>query len=255
VVDKSKARGHPGVRRGVDQDVIDALTHLREQGLVPWSWIVDETRSLTAWKYRGSVADYVRDAIAYARIDCWGGDPPPLLLCESRSLAGVLERLAGRYLCPIAATNGQAGGFLHTAIGPMLRRSPGRRVLYVGDFDWQGLQIEGHSRRVLEQYDDTVQWERLALTAEQVTEHDLERLVIQKADRRYRPPKVYPAVETEALSQRLIVDIVAARLDELLPEPLELVTSRLLREKRRALGMDFESDDEDGAEEEDEEGG
>jgi hypothetical protein len=245
VVSKAKA-GDRG-KRGDKAEVSDALMHLREQGLVPWSWIVDETRSLTAWKYGASVADSVSDAIAEARLDCWAGEPAPLLLCESRSLAGVLERMAGRYLCPIAATNGQAGGFLHTAVGPMLARQPGRRVLYVGDFDWQGLQIEANTRRVLEGY-ATVPWERLALTGEQVAEHDLGRLVIQKADRRYRPPQVYPAVETEALSQRVIVDIVRDRLDELVPEPLAGVLERERDQRQRAAELlaNLVDEEEDG---------
>jgi len=47
-------------------------------------------------------------------------------------------------------------------------------------------------------------------------------------------PEPYPTngalrgvlVETEALSQRIIVDIVRSRLDELIPEPLENVHER-----------------------------
>src|SRR3712207_4508698 len=34
-----------------------------------------------------------------------GGEAPPLILCESRSLAGVLSPIAAEYLCPIATTN------------------------------------------------------------------------------------------------------------------------------------------------------
>ena len=43
------------------------------------------------------------------------------ILCESRSLAGVLRPIAYRYTVPVAATNGQVGGFLHTEVGPLLR--------------------------------------------------------------------------------------------------------------------------------------
>ena len=98
-------------KRTPAQDVSDALSHLREVG-VPWSWIVDETRDLASWSYAESVYRYIEDRLPLARIDLWQGEPPPLILCESRSLAGVLRDIAGTYLCPIAATNGQAGGFL-----------------------------------------------------------------------------------------------------------------------------------------------
>src|SRR5215203_5991929 len=87
------------------QDIADTAKALREARLVPWSWIVDETRILYDWAYTGSVYQYVENTLPSARIDLWGGEPAPLILCESRSLAGVLRGAAATYLCPIAATN------------------------------------------------------------------------------------------------------------------------------------------------------
>ena len=46
----------------------------------------------------------------------------------------------------IAATNGQVGGFLHTDVAPVLNDSA--RVLYLGDFDLAGNDIEANTRRV-----------------------------------------------------------------------------------------------------------
>jgi hypothetical protein len=51
----------------------------------------------------------------------------PLVLTESRSLAGVLRSVANEYRVCIAATNGQCGGFLRTGIAPELR--PDDRVV------------------------------------------------------------------------------------------------------------------------------
>jgi hypothetical protein len=218
------------------QDVSRALTHLRQCGLVPWAWIVDETRSLDYWQYAPTVADYLAEAAEQARIDLWAGEPPPLILCESRSLAGVLRSLAATYLVPLAATNGQVGGFLHTDVAPVL--VPDRCVLYLGDWEERGPgeQIETNTRRVLEEY-APLRWERLALTAEQVDDHDLAGLAIEKLDTRNKPPKRYLAVETEALRQQVIVGIVRDRLDALLPEPLGDV---LLREQRQRAAIAME---------------
>ena len=47
------------------------------------------------------------------RVDPWRGEPP-MIITESRSLAGGLRDLASEYLTPIASTNGQAGGFSST---------------------------------------------------------------------------------------------------------------------------------------------
>jgi hypothetical protein len=64
------------------QDVSDALTHLREKGIVPWSWIVDETRTLYEWDYAGTVIEYALNDLPSARVDLWEGEAPPLILCE-----------------------------------------------------------------------------------------------------------------------------------------------------------------------------
>ena len=64
----------------------------------------------------------------------------------------------------------------------------------------------------------------MALTREQVSAYNLP--VIIKHDRRFNGGGAHEAVETEALSQRIIVEIVERRLAELLPEPLESVQER-----------------------------
>jgi len=221
-------KAYPGGRRTPAQDVADALLHLREHGMVPWQWIVDETRAVDAWASAPAVAGFVADMLERARLDCWNGEPAPLLLVESRSLAGVLRDLAADYLVPLAATNGQVGGFLHTDVAPLL--TDGHHVLYLGDHDWQGHQIEANTRRVLERY-ERLRWERLALLPEHVERYRLP--MVRKVDGRYRPPRAHEAVETEALRQQVIVSIVRERLDELLPEPLERVQVRERRERQQ----------------------
>lgn len=219
VVDKTKARGHPGVKRGIDQDVSDALTFLRELGLIPWPDIVDETRALYMYVGHPTLVAGTRAMLEHVHLDPWRGSAP-LILCESRSLAGVLGPTVREYGAMIASSNGQARGFLETDVAPLGR---GRRVVYLGDWDWQGLQIEANTRAVLEPHELT-SWQRVALTAEQVAEHSLP--IIQKIDNRYKPPHPYPAVETEALGQRLIVETLRAHLESLLPEPLDTVRVR-----------------------------
>jgi len=224
VLDKSKTRAQG---RGADQDLSDASKWLRDEGVVPWDWIVDETRSLTSWRYAATVADYIAGAVDHARIDCWDGVEPPLIICESRTFGGVLERgLAADYLCPVTATNGQCGGFLHTNVVPVLVGNE-RPVLYVGDFDPQGADIEANTRRVLVREAGEREWRRVALTAEQAAGLPS----ITKLDRRYRPPRQSEAVEVEALGQGAVTALVREALEELLPEPLDLV---LVRERQQA---------------------
>jgi hypothetical protein len=166
-----------------------------------------------------------------------------LILCESRSLAGVLRNITYRYLCPIAAVGGQTGGFLRSEVGPLVRKGwetwgMVRPVLYFGDLDLSGGHIEDNTRRVLEDFGD-LDWTRLAITVEHVHENDL--TVIDKEDRRFKPPQSFPAVETEALSQREIQRILTDRLDTELPEPLSVILEREERQRvqvREQLSVD-----------------
>jgi hypothetical protein len=230
---KSRGQG-----RSEDQNLSDASKWLRDAGLVPWSWIVDETRSLTAHRYAETIADYLLDSIDAARINCWGDEPPPLIIYESRTFGGVLQRtIAPDYLCPVTATGGQVGGYLHTNVAPVLVGNE-RRVLYVGDHHLAGASIEGNTRAVLERETGERDWLRVALTAEQVAVHDLP--IVEKVDRRYRPARKHEAVEVEALGQGVVTEIIRAALDSLLPERMPDVQVRedeqREHERRRLTG-------------------
>jgi hypothetical protein len=216
-----------GARR-TDQDTIDALTRLREAGQIPWDWIVDETRSLDDYTGYSTIKQGVLDHLPYIHLDPWRGRAP-MILTESRATAGVLRSTVSEYAARISATNGQVAGHLRTVIAPQLH--PGDRVLYLGDYDLAGGQIEDNTRHVLEQeIGGPLQWERVALTREQVEEYNLP--VIIKSDRRYSDGRPHEAVETEALRQTVLVEILRARLDALLPEPLAHVHERAERQRR-----------------------
>lgn len=220
--------GAKGQRRA-DQNLIDAITILREHGHIPWDHIVDETRSLDDFSGYSSIAEGIEAYVDAVDLDPWDGDWP-LILTESRSLAGVLRVLIREYRALIAPTNGQVAGFLHNKIAPRL--TDGMRVLYLGDYDLAGGDIEDNTHRVLERYAD-LDWERLALTAGQVRQYRLPSII--KHDRRFKDGGAHNAVETEALSQQVIVGLVRARLDQLLPQPLAAVHEREKAERAQLL--------------------
>jgi len=219
------------------QDIADATLRLRELGKVPWWWILDESRDVNTWRYAGSVYEYVADSVERARIDCWDGEPPPLIVCEARATRGVLERLAAEYLCPITATGGQCGGHIVTEIVPLLKDNE-RKVLYLGDCEERGPgdQIEANTRRYIEKHSGRTftpeTWIKVALTPKQVARSPrLRKFVIEKLDRRYRPPRPYKAIECEAVGQAVLERMLRKVLDDLLPEPLERVRVREARQR------------------------
>jgi hypothetical protein len=223
------------------QDVSVATMHLRESGLVPWNWIGDESRTLTQWRYADTIDNYLLDTVPGARINLWAGEPPPLLLFESRASAGVCESTAYEYLCPITATGGQCGGHIVNEIVPLLKGNK-RRVLYVGDHELRGPadQIEANTKRTIEKHTGRTfgpgEWIKIALTEKQVeASKRLQRLAITKLDKRYKPAKEYEAVECEALGQGVLVRIICKHLDRLLSQPLDVVRERECRQRERVL--------------------
>jgi hypothetical protein len=209
-----------------EQPVTNALTDLRKSKQIPWEWIVDETRHLDDYTGYTTINEGLIDALEKIRLDPWNGQSP-LVITESRSLAGVLRKLAQEYCIQIAATNGQVGGFLRTDIIPILE--PNHRILYFGDLDLAGLHIEQNTRSVLEEK-GKLRWERLALTEKQIQEHKLPE--VDKYAKRLK--RSFKAYETEALSQTVIMEILRSRLQELLAQPLATVLERE-REEREEL--------------------
>lgn len=223
----------PNKRRSIGwppgaQDITDALTQLRDSGEIPWSWLVDTERSVAAFENAPTVAEYLRRRLAEATLNPWGG-APPLILTEDRGTAEVLERVASEYSCPIAGTKGQCNGFLRTAVAPLFwvgyddsYDASERDVLYLGDLDRSGADIEGNSRRILEQaapgWEGT--WRRLALLSEQTKGIT----PIYKKDG--RDGASHEAWELQALGQSTLVEMLRAELDALLPEPLAHILER-----------------------------
>jgi hypothetical protein len=225
--------------RTAAQDISDATMRLRRLGLVPWDWILDETRDVGTRRCAASVYDYVAESVPLARIDCWDGEPPPLVICEARATRGVLERIAtDEYLCPITATGGQSGGHIVNEIVPLLADND-RGVLYIGDCEVDGPadQIEANTRAYVEAHAGRTftaeTWIRVALTPEQVARSArLRRQAIDKLDHRYRPPRRYRAIECEAVGQAVLERMLRRTLDALLPEPLTDVVVREERQRR-----------------------
>jgi hypothetical protein len=235
VLSKSKTRA---TGRRPDQDLSDASFRLRDARVVPWSWIVDETGELHDWAHAATIADYLARGSRsrpHRRVGWTPAASAPLRVTHVRGRPPSHPR-AG-YLRPVAATNGQVGGFLRTDVSPLLREGD-RPVLYIGDLDLSGGQIEENTRRVLvRETSRDLDWRRVALTAGHVAEHGLDALAIVKRDRRYRDGRPHEAIEVEALGQTTVVRLVRAALDALLPQPLEDVLARERWEREQVAAL------------------
>jgi hypothetical protein len=228
-------------KRRADQDVIDALTHLRKTGLVPWNWISDETRDVDPLIVAPTVRDWLAEAVDRALIDPWPEGTRPMIICESRGVRAALRATARRYRVHITSCNGQTSGHLHNEVAPLLtEKTP---VLYFGDLNPAGSDIEAHAQAVLEQETGAqLDWARLAVTprlVETYNEMHPDRPLEPKpsTDARFKDGRPHDSYECEALGQGVLNRLLAGWLDTFLPEPLADIEEReeAQREEMRAL--------------------
>jgi hypothetical protein len=239
-----KQAGYPlaqHARRRDSQDVTDAVKVLRDTGKVPWEWISDETRSVEGPHLAASVRQWLLDVLGEARISLWDGQPRPVVVCESRGVRAALRGTAHRYGALATSTNGQVGGFLNTDVAPLL--VPGSPVAYFGDHNPAGSAIEANARRVLErEVRGELDWQRLAVNPGQVADYNRahpDRPLPPKpgTDRRFRDGHPHVSYEAEALGATELNRVLAAWLDDQLPEPLERVHEREAAESEQLRAL------------------
>src|SRR5262249_16473443 len=116
------------------QRVYRLLKEAREQGIIPWEWIVDETRGVERVSTWADPEEYARCVAQSYRRDFWGQQP---VRCEVWSEKGTVRGVLGPVLDHYAVGFNPVHGFNSaTEVYRSARDDDGREliVLYVGDF-------------------------------------------------------------------------------------------------------------------------
>ncbi len=152
------------------QKVYRLLRIAREQGDIPWEWIVDETRELERVSTWENPAEYARCVARSYRRDFWDQQPRRVEVCsEKGTIRGVLKPVLDHYAVGFRVMHGFTSA---TAVNDVAEDDDGRSliVLYVGDFDPSGMFMSECDlpKRLAEYGGDHVTMARIALTVEQV---------------------------------------------------------------------------------------
>lgn len=206
-------------------NLADMLVRARRAGLISWDDIRDDgyQRSrFTAWD---DPADWTRAVLASARQyrrDRQIGQPRRLVLwCEAAGMVPQLERVATPFSVPVVSS----GGFDSVTAKHQLARefvAAGRTtVLHLGDFDPSGLHmfssLDEDVRAFVDALSDpdSVRFERLAVTPDQIDELGLPRSPVKKTDRRSFAGA--GTVQAEAIPPdrlaRIVEDAISDRID------------------------------------------
>jgi hypothetical protein len=148
------------------QRVYRLLKEARERGMIPWEWIVDETREferVSTWANPNKYADCV--AVSYRR-DFWNQQPVRVeVWSEKGTVRGVLQPVLDRYAVGFRVMHGFSGA---TTVYGVAQSDNSRNLiaLYVGDFDPSGLYMSEHDLpdRLAKYGGHHVDLQRIALT-------------------------------------------------------------------------------------------
>jgi hypothetical protein len=126
------------------QRVYRLLKEAREQGVIPWEWIVDETRELERCSVWDNPEAYARTVSRSYRRDFWNQQPCRVeVWSEKGTVRGVLQPVLDEYAVGFRVVHGFSGA---TTIHDVANDYDGRPliILYVGDWDPSGLCMSQH---------------------------------------------------------------------------------------------------------------
>ena len=158
----------PSMARNEMQRVYRLLKEAREREIIPWEWIVDETRSLERVSTWDDPEQYARSVARSYRRDFWNQQPVRVeVWSEKGTVRGVLQPVLDEYAVGFRVMHGFSGA---TIVYDAAQDDDGREliVLYVGDYDPSGMFMseEDLPNRLSEYGGHHITMKRIALTRE-----------------------------------------------------------------------------------------
>jgi hypothetical protein len=148
------------------QPVYRLLRIAREQDIIPWEWIVDETRELEQCSSWADPAAFVRTVSRSYRRDFWAQQPRRVLVAsEKGTVRGVLDPVLTEYGIGFRVMHGFSSA---TIVHEIAQDYDGRLliIIYVGDYDPSGMYMSECDlpERFARYGGDHVRVRRIALT-------------------------------------------------------------------------------------------
>ena len=195
------------------------LDKARWAGLLPYGCIDDLERPTVTARTWADVGDALRDAARTYRSAWWNGAIPTVeVWSEKRAVAGIVEPLALRYGVPFLACRGFPSlTCLAEAAERFAARPGGTVIIYCGDHDPSGLDMDRDSLQRLKRFGADVAWHRVALTLAQVAEHNLPPQPTKATDSRAAGYGNDGSWELDALPAAVLADVVEGAIRDRLP--------------------------------------
>jgi hypothetical protein len=162
--------------KGSTDRVSTQLTWAREQGLIPWEWIADDTRTIERRPSWQSPEAVLRAAAQHYRRDWWEQQPVRVLLASEKStVAGTVKPITDGFGVGFLSLHGYSSATkAHDVAELSVADARPLLLLYIGDWDPSGMDMpERDLPARLDRYGGRARIERIALTRADVRDGGL----------------------------------------------------------------------------------
>ena len=237
----------PSMSRRDMRRVYRLLKEAREKDIIPWEWIVDETRGLEKCATWDDPEGFARDMAQSYRHEFWNEQPCRVeVWSEKGTVRGVLQPVLDEYGVGFRVLHGFNSA---TEVHVVAQGGWDGRdliVIYVGDYDPSGLCMSEHDlpKRLPEYGGDHVKLKRIALTRPQAVGLPSFPASDKKKDPRYKwftQNFGDECWEIDAMDPRVLRDLVEKAIKaEIEPEAWERCVT-VNKAERESLQTVFDS--------------
>ena len=222
------------------------LAIMRRDGSLSYDWLADNTRWQRKPRTFSSVEEALRDTAAFYRKSLWTDATSYVeIWLEKDALSGVVYPVTSMYDVPLMVARGYASlSFLYSAAEYISTLDVPTYIYHLGDFDPSGVNAGEKIEETLRELapDADIEFERIAVTEEQIADWDLPTRPTKASDTRAKAFGSTLSVELDAIEPNQLRALVQEVIERHLPpEQFEIlkaaeesereIVARLVRKK------------------------
>ena len=215
------------------------LVNAREDGLIPWHWVVDESRDPEGVETWENCAELARDF--FYRRDFWQTQAKRVeVWTEKGTIRGVIWPVLAEFGVTLQVLHGFNSA---TCMWNASQQGKDKRplvVLYIGDYDPSGMNMSEHDipTRLKKYGGHHIEFKRIALTREQTTSLPSFPASDKRGDTRYKwfvQNYGDRCWELDAMDPRVIRDLVETEIKALIDPALWAEQEAQQKRDRRSI--------------------